>query len=232
MRLQKFLSAAGVCSRRHAETLIAEGRIRVNGQVVTQPGTKVDPEKDAVTYNNKPVRIEALPLYIALNKPRGYVTSCRHTGKKIVLDLVDAPGRIYPVGRLDEDSEGLLLLTNDGPMHHRLLHPSFDHEKEYDVTVRSPISDVSLRKMAQGMMIDDRKTRPAVVKRISTVRFLIVLKEGRKRQVRRMVKNTGNTVSVLKRVRFGAIRLKGLKPGAWRYLTEKEIKSLTATHTR
>ena len=135
MRLQKYLSAAGVCSRRKGEALIQEGRISVNGVVVSELGTKVDPDLDMVEADGKVIYLRQKLIYIALNKPRDYVTSCNQKGEKTVLDLVDVPERVYPVGRLDKDSTGLLLLTNDGSLHHRLSHPSFDHEKEYIVTL-------------------------------------------------------------------------------------------------
>ena len=134
MRLQKYLSSAGFCSRRKGEEYIRDGRVKVNGVTVTELGSKVDPQNDRVEVDQKLVQTDQKKIYIALNKPREYVTSCDHPGEKIVLDLVDIPERIYPVGRLDKDSTGLLLLTNDGRLHHRLSHPSFDHEKEYEVT--------------------------------------------------------------------------------------------------
>ncbi|MEJ2662301.1 MAG: S4 domain-containing protein, partial [Desulfobacteraceae bacterium] len=144
MRLQKFLSAAGVCSRRHGETYIQTGRVRVNGRVATVLGTQVDPGKDRIEVDGRTVTLQKQYIYIAIHKPKGYVTSCSHTGEAVVLDLVDLPARLYPVGRLDKDSTGLLLLTNDGRIHHRLSHPSFDHEKEYEVTVERPILDSAL----------------------------------------------------------------------------------------
>jgi 23S rRNA pseudouridine2605 synthase/23S rRNA pseudouridine2604 synthase len=139
-----------------------------------------------------------------------------------VLDLVDIPRRVYPIGRLDKDSTGLLLLTNDGRLHHKLSHPSFDHEKEYDVTVAKPISDGALRKMAEGLPLMETQTRPARVHRISARRFRMVLQEGKNRQVRRMVRKVGNQVTGLKRIRVANIKLGRLAPGAWRHLNEKE----------
>ena len=229
IRLQKFLSMAGVCSRRHGEKYITDGLVRVNGKVVTKLGTKVDSEKDRVEIKGKPAVIKQDLVYIALNKPKGYVTSCRQPGDKIVLDLLDISRRVYPVGRLDKDSTGLLLLTNDGGLHHRLSHPSFDHEKEYEVTVANPITDKSLLNMEQGMPIMGTKTRPAETKRISPKRFRIVLKEGKNRQIRRMAGKTGNHVTRLKRIRAANIRLGRLAIGNWRYLTEKEKDALLKT---
>jgi len=226
MRLQKFLSTAGVCSRRKGEEFIRAGRVRVNGRVVAELGAKIDPEQDRVSVDGTPVQPEVPSVYIALNKPPGYVTSCRHAGKRIVLELVDVPQRIFPVGRLDKDSTGLLLLTNDGRLHQKLSHPSFDHEKEYDVSVERPISDGALQRMAEGMPILDGRTRPAEVRRTGERRFRIVLKEGRNRQIRRMVRRLGNEVVELKRIRVAAVRLGRLSEGAWRYLTDLEVKAL------
>ncbi len=226
MRLHKFLSSAGVCSRRQGEIYIKDGRVTVNGSIVTEVGTKVDTEKDRVEVDGKAIEIIQNPLYIALNKPRGYVTSCSHPGEKIVLDLIDMPERIYPVGRLDKDSSGLLILTNDGRLHHRLSHPSFDHEKEYDVLLKKPILDGALQHMEKGLPMMGTKTRPARVKRLSSNRFRIVLKEGKNRQVRRMVRKVGNQVTLLKRIRISNIKLGGLAEGEWRFLSEKEVKAL------
>jgi len=227
MRLQKFLSKAGICSRRKGEEYIKAGLVRVNNTVVTELGTKIDPVKDRVEFKGKVVTPESNLVYIALNKPKGYVTSCSQTGEKIVLDVIDIPQRIYPIGRLDKDSTGLLILTNDGDLHHRLLHPSFDHEKEYDVTVSNPITDGALQNIAGGMPMMGTKTRPAEIIRLSSRRFRIVLKEGKNRQIRRMVRKVGNHVTQLKRLRISNIELEKLKKGAWRYLTKKEIKVLT-----
>jgi 23S rRNA pseudouridine2605 synthase/23S rRNA pseudouridine2604 synthase len=226
MRLQKFLSEAGVCSRRRGEEYIREGRVRVNSKIVTQLGTKVDSEKDRVEFDGKVIALKSEPMYIMLNKPKGYVTSCSHPGEKIVLDLIDIPERVYPIGRLDKDSIGLLILTNDGRLHYRLSHPSFDHEKEYDVTVSKPITDGSLRKIASGLPMMGTKTRPAKIRRISSTRFRIILQEGRNRQVRRMVRKVGNHVTRLKRIRVSNVKLGRLDEGAWRNLTEKEKEEL------
>jgi len=226
MRLQKYLSAAGVCSRRQGEKYIQDGRVQVNGVVVTELGTKVDPRTDRVEVNGNVVAIEQDLIYLALNKPVGFVTSCRQAGEKLVIDLVDIPQRVYPVGRLDKDSTGLLILTNDGRLHHRLSHPSFDHEKAYDVTVARPIPDGALLALAKGLPMMGTKTRPAEVTRISPRRFKMVLKEGKNRQIRRMVRKVGHQVAKLKRVRVSNVKMGRLKQGAWRYLTEKEKKTL------
>ena len=226
MRLQKFLSKAGFCSRRHGEELIVSGRVKVNGVVVKELGTKIDPEYDIVEVGGNRIEVKNDLIYIALNKPKGYVTTCSQKRDKIVLDLIDIPERVYPIGRLDKDSGGLLLLTNDGRLHNILSHPSFDHEKEYEVVVSWPVADEALDKMATGIHLSDGRTRPAQVKRITRDKFQIVLKEGRNRQIRRMVEKVGNRVKELKRIRISNIRLGGLEEGCWRYLTEKEKSGL------
>ncbi|MBI5062069.1 MAG: rRNA pseudouridine synthase [Desulfatitalea sp.] len=226
MRLQKWLSEAGVCSRRHGEIFIRDGRVRVNGKIIKELGSKIDPDKDRVEVDGRPLRPSQEKIYVALHKPRGFVTSVQHPGHPVVMDLVELPQRVYPVGRLDKESTGLLLLTNDGRLHHRLSHPSFDHEKEYEVAVERPIEDDTLRQLAEGVPLDGTLTRPAQVRRLSGRRFLIVLQEGRNRQIRRMVVQVGHKVKRLKRIRVAHIRLGSLPEGAWRHLTAVEKKKL------
>ena len=226
MRLQKFLSRAGICSRRKGEEYIKAGWVKVNGKIITELGGKVDPQKDTVEVDRDAIRSDIVPTYIALNKPGGYVSSCRQKDEKIVLDLVDISERVYPVGRLDKDSTGLLLLTNDGYLHHRLSHPSFNHEKEYEVTVAKPLTEGALRKLAEGLPMMGTRTRPARVKRISARRFRIVLQEGKNRQIRRMVRKVGNQVTNLKRIRIANVKLGNLPSGHWRHLTHKEKENL------
>jgi 23S rRNA pseudouridine2605 synthase/23S rRNA pseudouridine2604 synthase len=225
-RLQKFLAQAGVCSRREAEGWIRAGRVRVNGQVVTRMGLRIDPLRDRVACDGVAVAGGERPVYLMLNKPRGVVTSCRHAGKRTVLDLVKVAARVFPVGRLDEDSTGLLLLTNDGRLHLRLCHPSFDHEKEYEVTTLRPLDGERLGQLADGIEIDGRRTRPAKVRPISPKRFGIVLQEGRKRQIRRMVAALGNRVTALRRIRVASLRLGSLPEGQWRHLSAREVAGL------
>lgn len=226
VRLQKYLADAGICSRRSGEVYIAKGRVRVNGNLVTRQGFTVDPETDSVEVDGRPVKLISTKLYIALNKPAGVITSCSQKGRRIVTDLVDIDQRVFPVGRLDRDSTGLLIMTNDGRLHHRLSHPSFDHEKEYIVDLKKPVSDEDLLCMANGIMIDGRMTRKAVVRRISARRFSIVLKEGRNRQIRRMAEALGNRVVGLHRVRIACVRLGNLAPGKWRHIDPKTVRSL------
>lgn len=229
MRLQKFLSAAGVCSRRKGEVLMAAGRVRVNGQPVTAMGAKIDPASDRVEVDGRRVVDRSRLIYLALHKPEGVVTSCEQADTPVVLDLIDLKARVYPIGRLDKDSTGLVLLTNDGGLHHRLLHPSFDHEKEYDVIVDRPIPEGALRRLARGMPLMGSRTRPARVTRTSASRFRIVLQEGKNRQIRRMVRKVGHKVLRLHRIRVANIQLGDLKPGQWRHLTPEEAKGLTAS---
>jgi 23S rRNA pseudouridine2605 synthase/23S rRNA pseudouridine2604 synthase len=226
MRLQKWLSEAGVCSRRQGEAYITGGRVRVNGQVVTVLGTKVDPQQDRVEVDGRAVKVSPDKIYVALHKPKGFISSCQHGDRQVVVDLVDLPARIYPIGRLDMDSTGLLLLTNDGRLHHRLSHPSFDHEKEYEVTVQAPIEDTQLVQLAEGMPILGSQTRPARVRRLSGRRFRIILQEGRNRQIRRMVRQLGHKVKRLHRVRIDQIHLGSMPEGAWRFLSTVERERL------
>jgi len=226
MRLQKYLSSAGICSRRKGEEHIKAGHVSVNGVVVTQLGSKVDIKKDRVEFQKRPVELVENLLYVLLNKPAGIVSSSSQKGEKTVLDVVNIKERLYPLGRLDKDSTGLLLLTNDGKIHHRLLHPSFDHEKEYYVTVEKPIPNGALLSMEKGLPMMGTKTRPAKITRISPKSFKIVLREGKNRQIRRMVRKIGNKVKRLKRIRIVNIKLGDLKEGSWRFLTKKEERDL------
>jgi 23S rRNA pseudouridine2605 synthase/23S rRNA pseudouridine2604 synthase len=230
MRLQKFLAHAGICSRRKAESFILEGRVRVNGVNITTLGTQVDPQKDQVMFDSKrvhPPKASEGYTYIAVNKPRGVITSCSQKNARIILDLVPIKKRVYPIGRLDKDSVGLVLLTDDGELHNRLSHPSHNHEKEYLVKTVSPCPDKALKAMAEGMIIEGVKTRKAAVKRIAENEFKIILKQGRNRQIRKMVAQSNNKVDTLKRIRMANINLGNLKESNWRYLTALEIKELT-----
>lgn len=226
VRLQKYLSGAGICSRRKGEEYIKAGWVKVNGKVVTELGVKVDPERDAVEVDSAAIRSDSAPIYIALNKPEGVVSSCHQENEHIVMDLLDISDRVYPIGRLDKASTGLLLLTNDGQLHHRLTHPSFNHEKEYEVTVAKPLPEGALRKLAEGLPMMGTRTRPARVNRISARRFRIVLQEGKNRQIRRMVRKVGSRVTSLKRIRIANIKLGNLPTGSWRHLTERETEKL------
>lgn len=231
-RLQKFLARAGIASRRQAEDYIRQGLIQVNGQVVSEMGQKIDPDKDVVSYKGKEVAVKQELLYILLNKPLNVVTTLKDPqGRKKVTDLLQGiKTRIYPVGRLDYNTEGLLLLTNDGELAYRLTHPKYKVKKTYRVKVQGILSQASVEILRQGVTLDDGPTMPAEVRVISRGRDVtsleISIHEGRNRQVRRMCEAVGHSVTALKRISFGALELKELKPGEFRFLEEKEITDL------
>ena len=230
-RLQKIIAAAGICSRRAAEDLLRQGRVRVNGQSAAL-GDQADPESDIVTVDGQPLRRDTRRVYLMLNKPRGYVTTLSdEKGRRTVAQLVSGCGcRVWPVGRLDMDSEGLLLLTDDGELTHRLIHPSHQVEKEYLVWVTGDV-DRALPILSGPMELDGEPLAPAQVRRGRTgggvSQLSIVIHQGKNRQVRRMCAQAGLTVKRLKRVREGRVTLdRTLAPGAWRRLTEEELALL------
>lgn len=225
-RLQKILSAHGICSRRGAEALLAAGRITVNGRPAAV-GDKADPERDDIRVDGKPLRSPQRRTYLLLNKPRGYVTTLSdEKGRKTVADLVkDCGARVWPVGRLDLDSEGLLVLTDDGALTQRLLHPSHEVEKEYLVWVRGDIA-AALSVLRGPMELDGVPLSPARVEPAGEGKLSVTIHEGRNRQVRRMCAQAGLQVTRLRRVREGALTLGGLKPGRWRPLTMEELALL------
>ncbi|MFH1542697.1 MAG: pseudouridine synthase [bacterium] len=229
-RLQKFIAECGIASRRNAEKLIAGGVVRVNGKVIREQGVKVDPAKDQVTVQGKLLKQIQKKIYIKLNKPAGVVSSCKRYGEeKTILDLVaDIPERLFPIGRLDKESEGLLLLTNDGELANKLMHPRYEHDKEYEVTVMKPLGDNELRQLRKGVEIEGEMTLPAKVKRIDGRMFLIILKEGKKRQIRKMAQAVGCRVIKLKRVRINKITLGELQVGRYLPLSAPEIKALSS----
>jgi 23S rRNA pseudouridine2605 synthase len=230
-RLHKFLSRAGVASRRKCEELIAAGRVRVNGETVSLPGSTVDPEHDRVEVDGQPVALPKQHVYWLLNKPAGYVSTVHDPqGRPTVLDLLNQEQRLYPVGRLDQDSEGLLLLTDDGDLTQRLTHPSYEHEKEYQVLVEGRLAQKALQRLRAGVELEDGLTCPADVTVMRTeaggtwLRF--VIHEGRKRQLRRMCEAVGHPVRRLIRVRMGPLTLGDLRPGQCRSLTARERTQL------
>jgi 23S rRNA pseudouridine2605 synthase len=232
-RLQKVLASAGIASRRDCEALIAAGRVTVNGRVVVVPGTRVDLEHDEVRVDGQPIRMPAKRTYIMLHKPAGVVSTAEDThGRPTVLDLVDVPARVFPVGRLDIDSEGLILLTDDGELAYALTHPSFEVEKEYRVLLDRPLTPEALRSWRNGVLLDGEMTAPAWVEMIGTapegVWVRIVLREGRKRQIRAVAKLLGYEVRRLIRVREGNLLLGDLPQRSWRYLTDEEVAALRA----
>jgi 23S rRNA pseudouridine2605 synthase len=225
VRLAKYLAHGGVASRRRAEKIIANGRITVGGEIVTDPARDVD-EDDDVRVDGSPVGTEAHEVWV-LNKPAGVVSTAREPGERpAVVELVDSPARLYPVGRLDADSTGLLLLTNDGELANRLTHPRYGVAKLYRAELRRPPSDRDLRRLRSGVELEDGPTAPAEVSRVGEREVEILLREGRNRQVRRMVEAVGNRVVALQRIRFGSLELGRLRPGGSRRLAEGEIARL------
>jgi 23S rRNA pseudouridine2605 synthase len=232
-RLQKVLAHAGVASRRKAEDLIGQGRVSVNGQTVRQLGTKVDPDRDEVRVDGQRVQVATRNTYLMVNKPRGVLSTMEdERGRRALDDLVQVPGRVYPVGRLDVSSEGLILLTDDGELANLLTHPRYRHEKEYRVLVNGQPSEKTLAAWQRGVMLDGKTTAPAKVDLIRREKdsswLRIVMHEGRKRQVRRVAMLLGHPVRELMRVRLGPLRLGTLQVGQWRYLTGKELEELEA----
>ena len=234
-RIQKLMAQAGLGSRRECETLIEKGRVSVNGRTATL-GQKADPATDTIVVNGrtiKPLQTEA--LYVALHKPKGVISSLDdelEEGRTTVRDLVPLPGHLYPVGRLDKQSTGLILMTNDGDLAHKLTHPRYGHEKTYKVIVEGRISNEALEKWREGMYLDGRKTIPAQItviqQDVSFTRLEIVMREGRKRQIRRVANMLGFPVTQLVREKIGPLTLGNLKPGDWRHLTDKEVAALKA----
>ena len=231
MRLQKYLASCGVASRRASEKLIADGRVSVDGVVITEMGTQVE-EGQRVCVDGKPVQPEAQKHYLMYHKPAGEVTTAHDPeGRATVLDRFrDYPVRLYPVGRLDYDSEGLLLLTNDGDLTERMLHPSREVEKVYLARVSNVVTPQEARRLERGVMVDGRMTAHAKAKILSQQNLftdmLITIHEGRNRQVRKMVEQIGHEVVLLRRIRFGPLKLGDLPRGMWRPLTTEELEQV------
>jgi len=230
-RLQVILAHAGIASRRKAEALIESGRVTINGKIIREKGQKADPSLEEIRLDGKRIGVEKKVYYI-LNKPKGVVTTVSdEKGRKTVLDLVGKRNqRIYPVGRLDKDSEGILLLTNDGQIAYRLTHPKFGVKKVYVVEVKGSLMDSDIKKLAIGVYLDGRKTAPCEIRILrktkETELLKIVLHEGRKRKVRRMVERIGGKVKSLRRTEYAGIRLSGLSSGEHRKLRFDEVSEL------
>ena len=232
-RLQKFLANAGIASRRKCEELILDGKVEVNGTIVTELGTKVS-EKDIVKYNGKIVKTEEEKIYILLNKPIGYVTTAKDQfNRDTVLDLIKINKRIVPVGRLDMYTSGALILTNDGEFVNMLTHPKNEIDKTYNVTVKGNVTNEDTEQLQKGVKIDDEYiTKPAKVKILkidkekNISRIQITIHEGKNRQVRKMCEAINKKVLALHRCKIGNIEVKDLKVGNWRYLTKKEVENL------
>ena len=232
LRLQKYLAQCGVSSRRGAEQIIQESRVAVNGTVVTEMGIKVK-KGDKVTVDGQLVKQEKSKYYILLNKPSGVLSSVKDDrGRDCVVDLIEGiDARLYPVGRLDYDTTGLLLLTNDGDFMQRVTHPSFEIWKTYQAVVKGVPTETDVKRFAEGIMLDDGKTLPAVLDVVgykgSNAIVEVSIREGRNRQVRRMLERIGHPVNSLKRISFGSLELGDLKPGKWRHVKPEEIARLT-----
>jgi 23S rRNA pseudouridine2605 synthase len=231
-RLQKVLAAAGVASRRASEELIAQGRVTVNGEVA-EIGRKVDPQHDVVEVDGERINVDPDRVYVLLNKPQGVVTTADDPeGRPTVLDLVNLPQRLFPVGRLDQDTEGLLLLTNDGELAHALTHPSYEVERTYVALVPGPVRRRAVAELQGGVELEDGPARARRVRVLEEERgkalVEIVMTEGRKREVRRMFAAVGLTVERLARVAYGGVELGELRQGKWRFLTQAEVGALHA----
>ncbi len=229
IRINRFLALCGVASRRAAEKYISDGRVSLNGRTVTQLGTQVDETRDVVMVNGQVVRVERKKVYIILNKPKGYVTTLAdERGRKTVLDLVSVQERVVPVGRLDYQSEGLLLLTNDGELVHRLLHPRYGLFKTYYATLKTTFDAAHFAPLTAGVELEEFTTAPCEAWFYGDTqdRIAIRIHEGKKHQIRRMLAHLGYEVKNLRRVHFGPLELGKLRVGQWRYLEPDEVKAL------
>ena len=230
-RLQKLIAAAGICSRRQAETMIEAGRVTLNGRLATL-GEQADPRRDTILVDGRPLKGTETFCYLLMHKPVGVVTTLRDPeGRPVVTDLLrNLSARVYPVGRLDLTTSGVLLLTNDGALANRLAHPSHEVEKTYLVRVRGQLTAETIRRLEEGVQLDDGVTAPAKVERVRSAGghawFELTIHEGRNRQVRRMCDALGLPVSRLMRIRYAFLTLDGLEPGSWRHLTTTEVSRL------
>lgn len=230
MRLQKYIAQCTAFSRRKAEELIIAGRVNVNGTVIKKLGTTIDTTRDSIFLDGKKLTPHTTNKYILLHKPAGFLSTKADThGRKTVCDLVNDRS-LYPVGRLDKDTEGLLILTNDGNFAYQITHPKFEHDKEYYVELKNELSLKDAQKLSKGITIDGKKTAPAEIKKIMNIKHKhschIIIHEGRKRQIKRMFEEIGNRVIYLKRLRIGSIKLGEIPKGKTRVLTQNEINSL------
>ena len=230
-RLQKYMARCGIASRRKAEEIILQGHVKVNGIIVKKLGSKIDPKKDLITLHDKIIYVKENHIYIKLYKPEGYITTVKDQfNRKTVLDLINIKERIYPIGRLDYDTSGLLLLTDDGDLANKLMHPKYRIYKSYEVEIKGSISEESINILKKGLLIDGYKTAPAKLRVIkqsqNNTTIQISIYEGRNRQVRKMFEAVGKRLIRLKRISFGNIGLGQLKPGQWNYLTADEVSFL------
>jgi len=232
IRLQKFLAECGIASRRKAEQLISRGEVSVDGTTITEMGYKLDPASQVVRFRGTRVVPKKTRTYILLNKPKGYVTTMSDPqGRPVVTSLLkNVDARVFPVGRLDLDTEGALLLTDDGDLAHKILHPRHESTKTYEVLVKGFVRQGNIRKLEQGIEIDGRKTWPAKISKVTKqggdCRLTISIHEGRKRQIRKMFSAVGHPVIDLKRIAYGRLQLGSLKSGAYRHLTPEDMKKV------
>ena len=231
MRLNKFLASAGVASRRKCDELIEEGLISVNGKVVNELGTIIKEKKDKVFYEGRQILLPSSFVYIKLNKPKGYACTAKdEKGRKTIYDLLPQGERLFSIGRLDYDTEGLIILTNDGDFANKVAHPRYSVDKEYHVTIEGQIKESELAVLRKGVVIDGERMPSAKVEFLSTdgkfTKLSVVIDEGMNRQIRRMFEAIGKTIKLLKRVRIGNVKLGGVKRGDFRDLTTQELDSL------
>jgi pseudouridine synthase len=228
IRLNKYIAEKGIASRRKADELIANGKVKVNGKVAKELGVKVDEEKDKVEIANEVIEANKDLVYLMLNKPAGYTTSSSPTpdAKEIVMDLIPSKPRVFPVGRLDKATTGLLILTNDGVLAYRLTHPKFECEKEYEADLDDALTPERIRKIEAGVKLEGKTTKPTQVKILGEKKASVILTEGKNRQVRKIFGKVGCEVVKLKRIRVKQLTLGNLAIGKWRKLTKDEVKML------
>jgi len=224
-RINKYLSTHGYCSRREADRLIEQGKVFINNKVAGLGDKVID--RDDVRVEGRDRKKPPQKIYLFFHKPVGLITTTDHKKKDNVIDFIDYPERVFPIGRLDVQSSGLLLLTNDGVLANRLMHPRYEHEKEYVVTVSPELNMIDIGRLQSGIDLEDGPTLPTKVRKLDSNRFAIILKEGRNRQIRRMCEALGYSVIALKRTRIGTVKMiSSYPPGNWRHLTEKEVRDL------
>ncbi len=230
MRINTFIARTGLCSRRKADILISEGKIKLNGKVMNLLGIKINPEKDTVEYNGRILKLKEKNTHILINKPKGYITTTKdEMGRKTVLDLLPPhlrKKRLFPVGRLDKDTTGLLILTDDGELANKLMHPRSNVEKTYEVILDKPLHKENVGKLIKGVTDEGELLRAKAVKCIEDTKVEVVLTEGKKREIKRMFKTLGYKINEIKRTRYAFLTLKGLKVEDYRELTEKELERL------
>lgn len=226
IRINKYIASSGICSRRNADELIISRRVKVNGKIVTELGTQVK-INDIVEVDNQIVCVEERKVYILLNKPRGYVTTAKEQfGRKAILDLIDIPERVFPVGRLDMDSEGMILLTNDGEFMNNIIHPTKHISKKYEVKLMYDITDADITFLKNGIDIGGYVTQPAEIEKINLRKLLITIREGKNRQIRKMCEAVGNKVMMLKRIAIGKLTLGNIKEGEYKILSKEDISKI------